>query len=370
MPLELYRRGKWWWIKGRIDRIPGGKYIRQSLEAPASLPEAQAREIVAGFERREIERHFLSELTGRPVAPTFAEAVLLYKAKPKEAGYLETILPHLADRPVDSIKPIEIRELCPRLYPAASTDTWRRQVIVPIQAVINNAHQHGHCPPIRVKAFDADERREQDAMRGKKSRVQKTPADAEWIAAFRKAAYLARPPDVAARVGALALFMFATGRRITQSLQINDSSDLDLGRGRVLVGGAKGHDGEWVELPDIVVADLASITPRHGRLFGWKARNDVQRTWDAVIEKGGLRPVSPHYAGRHGFGTVTTVDLGIDPKTVARAGAWSSASLVLSTYAHASPERAEVNRAIRTKLVQAGIEPAGKKLKTLKKSRK
>ena len=139
MPLELYQRGEIWWFRGRIDDIPGGRYHRRSTGASS---ESTAKRIVAAFEAREIKRHY----AGAENALTFDEALLLYTPTKEVAKDLEAVLPHLTGRECAGISPAEIKALGPLLYPTNSTDSWRRHVVAPVRAVINNAHHLGKCP--------------------------------------------------------------------------------------------------------------------------------------------------------------------------------------------------------------------------------
>ena len=83
--------------------------------------------------------------------------------------------------------------------------------MTPASAVINNAHEQDGTPPIRVKPYDKFERIAQDILRGKLSRVERTPSDKEWIEAFCRAA----DPFYAA----LVQFMFETAARIDQAVR-------------------------------------------------------------------------------------------------------------------------------------------------------
>ncbi len=360
MPLEVYKRGKWWWIKGRIDEIPGCGYYRQSLEIPSALPEAKAEEIKKRFEQKAIKRNLIEEYTGEEIGLTFSDAILLYTPKPAEANYLSKILPHLGDDYLKKITPLQIKELGKVVYPEASTDTWHRQVVSPVRSVINHAHELGKCPPIRVKAYSDKQRVEQDRLRGKKSRIPKIPADMDWLMKFRA--------EASPRIGALAMFMYTAGRRIGQSLSINDSGDLSrLNENLVYCPGAKGHEDEWIELIPELTAELMSLETRHGRLFGFKQRHHLYGSWKRACERAKILPIMPHAAGRHGFGTEVVVRLGIDPATGADAGGWKDPQILLNTYSHAEDSRKIVNQAIRTKLVHAMRRHNDSALKLLKK---
>lgn len=369
MPLELYERDGWWWFKGRIDRISAGKYYRQSSGIPLSAPKRDAEAAVAAFENKEIKR----DLVGDERALTFADAVLLYPANPMEAGDLAKILPHLEDRACASIMPQEVRNLGPTLYPLASTDTWQRHVVTPVRAVINNAHDLGKCPPIRIKAYPKTDRLKQDRIRGKKSRVEKVPGSWEWLLAFRAKA---NPYQAA-----MAHFMFVTGARIGQAAALMPD-DLDLQNARVWMPEAKGMEAQWVDLPMELVVELANLRPRrprkgpHGktrmkeaRVFGYASKDGVYKAWKTACKKAGIAEIMPHAAGRHGFGTEMLVRQQLDPRTVASAGRWADLALMQRTYTHAEDTTDKVQAALRTGRVQATKAASSKPMGNKRKSK-
>lgn len=253
MPLEIYPRGGKFWYRGRIDRLPGSRYYRGSTR---TSDEAEARRRLTQIEEREIKRHY----AGAERVLSFAEAVLQYPADPATARYLEKILPHLGETACADIAGRDVRQLAKRLYPKAAVDTWRRQVLTPVSAVINAAHDAGQCPPIKIRGFSAHDRIEQDRKRGKASRQAKVPGDWPWIEAFRAAAKDAGKPQLAA----LALLMFTKGCRIGQAVALTPA-DLDLQHHRLRLPAAKGHDAQWVEIAVELVVELANLAPRRPR---------------------------------------------------------------------------------------------------------
>ncbi|TGT36188.1 site-specific integrase [Mesorhizobium sp. M8A.F.Ca.ET.165.01.1.1] len=368
MPLELYERNGWWWFKGRIDRLPTGKYYRQSSGVPSSAPERDAQAAVFQFEGREIKR----DLVGDEKALTFADAVLLYPANPMEATDLQKILPHIEDRAVTTITPQEVRNLGATLYPTGSTDSWQRHVVTPIRAVINNAHDLGKCPPIRVKAYSKAERLKQDRVRGKQSRVEKVPGSWEWLLAFRTKANRYQ--------AAMAHFMFVTGARISQAAAILPD-DLDLQNARVWMPEAKGTEAQWVDIPMDLVVELANLRPRrprqgpHGktrmkeaRVFGYASKNGVYKAWKTACKNAGISEIMPHAAGRHGFATEMLVRQKLDARTVAKAGRWSDMALMQKTYMHEEDTSDKVQAALRTGRVQATKAASAKARKAKAKS--
>lgn len=332
MPLKIYKRGRTWWIRGRADGEQS--YITRSLRT--------FDEVVARAKASEIERKALQRAILGPDAPsetdelTFADASVFYDAKPADAKYLLKVWPEIEHMRLKDITPKFVRDLGKKLYPMAACDTWRRQVVVPICAVINNAHEEKGTPLIKVKAYTNIERQRQDEKRGKLSRVKKTPGSWEWLDKFRE--------EANPYMSALALFMFTTGARVGQSVLI-ESEDLDLLHGRLWFPPSKGHPGQWVDLIPELTVDLANLTPRNNRIFGYTSRHSVYGPWQTACARAGIEYIAPHAAGRHGFGTETVVRQGVNPVDAAKAGRWSSPRVLLDTYAHSENSNTKVKEA-------------------------
>jgi len=361
MPLEIYQRGPTWWVRGRIEYkgTAISEYYRCSTGAST---EAGARDWIAQAEDRAIRRHLLGDEAN---VLTFADAVILYPAKPAEARYLIPLTEELGAIAVRKITPQQVRDLGPKLYPSCATDTWRRQVISPISAVINHAHDLGHCPPIRIKGYTAQERIDQDKARGKQSRTEKTAGSWEWLLAFQTKAgpYLS----------ALAEFMFETGARISQAVALTPR-DLDLQRARVMMPASKGHPAQWVAISMPMVVRLANLPARKphdrkidtryaARVFGYHTRTGPIKAWKHACEEAGIPYLSPHSAGRHGFYTELRVRQGIDSHTAAKAGRWAGPALPDRVYGHSETDERAVRDMIRTGRVHAQPMKAGKSLK-------
>lgn len=359
--LEIYRRGATWWVRGRIEYLgaPISEYYRTSTGAAS---EAGARDWCRQEEQRRIRRHLLGDEKERL---TFADALALYEPDAKTAGYLIPINPRLDGMFVDEITPRFVRALGAELMPDASCDTWTRQVITPIRAVINHAHDLGKCPPIRVKGFTKAERVEQDQERGKRSRVEKTPGSWEWLLKFRQHAER--------RHAALALFMFSTGARISQAIAMHPGKHLKLQEGLACIPAAKGHDDRWVEIPPELVTELANLPelfPRgwdrrkkeNLRVFGFADRSSPRKGWDAACEAAGIERIPFHAAGRHGFGQEMNVRHAVDEKAAGEFGGWADTGLMRRVYTHAEGSAGKVHAAWRAGLERAE-EQTGIKLK-------
>lgn len=351
--LTPYRRGSTWWAKGRVEyngrAITG--YLRESTGASG---EAGARDWIIEKEEQERRRYLIGEAQ-RPL--TFADAVMLYSPEPMMARYLKPLLRELGPVPCASITPKAIKDLGPKLYPANSTDTWRRWVVVPARRVILNANELGKCPPIRVPGYSKEEMIKQDKARGKVSRQSKTPGSWDWLLRFY--------PEAPQRVGALAAFMFATGARVGQAIAMHPDKHLRLSESRVVIPGAKGHEDRVVDLPPEIVAMLANLKPKvprgwdrskkaNLRVFGYASSCGPLKAWRSACKKAGIEYLPPHSAGRHGFGQEMRVRQKVDKKAVEAVGGWSPhGNMVDRTYTHPENENVKILKAFRTGRVQA-----------------
>lgn len=146
MPLELYKRAETYWFKGRIDELPSSKYYRKSTGKAA---QTSALAALNYFRQEELRRFY----SGEETLITFAEAVLLYRAKPEFAKALVPIVKEIGNMELKYISPGFVRNLGHKLQPNNSTDTWHKRIVSPIRAVINNAHEQRKCSAIKIKAY-------------------------------------------------------------------------------------------------------------------------------------------------------------------------------------------------------------------------
>ncbi len=349
MPLDVYLRGKIWWVKGRIeyDGLPITGYYRQSTGALTEQGAIQWAQAETDQRRR---RYLLGEDAERV---TFEMAILEYEAKPADAGYLHKILkerPDIGKMEVVSITGKFLKNLGLELYPMAATDTIWRQVVTPMRSVVNNMHELGKCPYLKVKAFTSKERVDQDTRRGKQSRIKRDASDKAWISAF---CTHADPYNAA-----LVKFMFETATRIDQAISL-EPQDLDLQKKKVRIKAQKGHPEQWVEISHSMMIELANLPAKRPhnrkldykmepRVFGYGSKGGYRKAWKSICKRAGIRYMSAHSAGRHGFGTELMVRQGVDPVTVAENGRWASVQMLFENYAHAEENEADIRERFRT----------------------
>lgn len=350
--LELYQRGDFWWVRGH--RPDTGEYIRESLETRDEVvAEAKVEEIYKAARNRRV----LGPDAPKPEDELIFAAASEWYDPPseREAGYLVPILRREGKTRVKDMTPAYVRKVAKDMLPYESTDTWMREVVTPIRSVINNAHELGKCPPIRVKAFSKAERVKQDLVRGKQSRVPREPGSWPWVLAFVEAANELGKP----RYGALAYFMFRHGYRITQSITPTRSKDLNLQAAKLRVGASKGHPAHWVILDPEEVAMIANLpVPYRGkakdRVFtiGGGRSGGLYRDWKAICKHADITYLPPHSAGRHGYGTEMVVRRRVDPISAAE-DKWSNPSVMLKTYSHSGDAAGTVRDAFMEGLQEA-----------------
>jgi len=372
MSLKPKLRGSVWWAFGRVkfNGRPITGYIRRST---GSSSEAGARDWIREFEEAEIRRHLLGEEAQKL---TVGGAIRLYDAKPAEAKKLLAILDtedgrDLLTMPVERVTGKFLRELGRRLKPDAATDTMWREVVSPLRAVINNSHDLGKCPPIRVKRYSENERIAQDVARGRQSRVERVPSTREWVDAFCASA----DPWNAAMLR----FMFETAARIDQAVSL-EPRDLDLMNHRVRLKAQKGHPAQWVIISHEMMIELANLPAKRPksrktgslmapRVFGYGSSTGYNKRWRTICKQAGIPYLSAHPAGRHGYFTELTVRQGVDPVEAAKAGRWSDAALPLKTYAHAEQDEGSIRSLFRTKPAHPATAAGAKINKLKRKSR-
>lgn len=314
--LTLYRRGRFWYVRGTI----AGRPIHQST---GETDQGSARQV-----RDQIVAQALRQGRGARFRPlTFAGAVNLYLAAQKSDRFLLPLLDHWRDTPVAEITGAAIRQAAIDIYPAGSAATRNRQVITPARAVINHAAELDRCAFVRVARF-----REQPAR--------KTPASLEWIEAYTAAATSrGRPADAA-----MEWFMYLTAARLGQAVRLT-WSDLDLGAGTAILRAPKGDGDQVVNLPPVLVAAIASLPGEREtwrKVFRYACQRSVYKQRRATCTAAGIQYLPPHSA-RHGFAT-GLLRAGVDPVTAATLGRWKSRRAFVDFYCHEIEDASLVER--------------------------
>ena len=314
MPLKIYRRsgGTVWQYRGTL----AGHRQRGST----GTPDKETAQRIAS----EIENKFWKRgLDGKEKALTWPKAVALYLSAGKPSRFFVPLSKYWADAPVKDMTAGAIRQSAIDIYPQAKNSTRNRQVIVPMLAVINHCAELNLCPPMRMKRFKVE------------TKIKK-PATLEWINAFKANADRMD-------VGTLALFLFATGARISEALAVR-WIDVDFKKRTVLIRQSKIGDERSAHIPTEVLVALASL-PRDREPFAI-AYTTARDAWARAVKAAGIEPLTFHSC-RHGFATALH-DRGIGVKTIARAGGWKSSQHLFTTYLHGSDDATVTDRLFDT----------------------
>jgi integrase len=318
MPIKLHLRGGIWHYRGTVK----GRRLRGSTgTSDKNIAQREANEA----EAKAFKRHH----DGPAAVLTFAQAAINYRLAGKSTRFLEPIENHWGGTLVKDITQGAIKQAAVTIYPTAGAATRNRQAIVPTVAIINHNAELGLCPPLRVKRFKIET-------------TVKTPADLEWIEAF---AAHARP-----HLAGLAIFMFITGARISEAINVQ-WDDVDMHKRTVLIRQTKIGSERVAHIPQRLFLALAKIPRKPGRgVFLYANRNACIRAWDRVIARAGIEPLSFHSC-RHGFATAL-LRAGVDPVTVSWLGGWKSAQHVFKTYGHALKDATITDRIAGTPVTQ------------------
>lgn len=305
MPLKLYRRddGDIWHYRGTV----AGRRLRGTT---GTAKKEVAQRFIADLETRRWKGHF----DGPEAVLTFAQAAILYRDAEKATRFLDKVEDYWKDKPVKSITGGAVRKGAIVTYPNASGATRNRQFIVPTVAIINHAASLDLCRHLKVDRFPV-------------TKKEKEPATWEWVQAFMA---VSTP-----HLGALAAFMFLTGARITEAINLR-WADVDLTARRALIKQTKISEERNAHLPPALVAALANIPSNREpdvKVFGYSSRDTAKHPWFAACKRAKIKVLTFHSC-RHGFATAL-LHRRIDPITVAKLGGWKSPQHVFQTYGHA-----------------------------------
>lgn len=303
MPIKLHKRGAVWHYRGTV----AGRRLRGSTRAE---DKATAQQIAADIETRA----WKCLVHGPASVLTFAQAALLYRQAGKATRHLEPVEDYWRDTPARQITSGAVRQGAINVYPWQGAATRNRQFIVPTQAIINHAADAELCSKISVRRFPT-------------AKKAKEPVTWAWVEAFMA--------NASPHLGALACFMFLTGARITEALDVR-WRDVDLPARRALIRETKIASERRAHLPPPLVVAIANIPGERdpgARVFRYVRRDTATDPWENACKRAGIKPLTFHSC-RHGFATAL-LHSGVDPITVAKLGGWKSPQHVLSTYGHA-----------------------------------
>ncbi len=307
MPLKLYRRGEIWYYSGTVG--PSGRRKRFRDQSCRTTNKDIAARQVAEVEAQ----YWKGSFDGPAAILTFAEAARLYRAADKTTKGLDKAEAYFGQTLVKDITEGAVHTMAKTLYPKLTGASLNRVAIVPVQAVINHAARSKLCMPIKIGRY-------------KVAQKIKDIATLEWVEKFGA--------EASSHVSALALFMYLTGARISEALDLQ-WDDVDLSAATALIRESKQSKERVSHLPPPLVAALANLdhVPERG-VFIYKRSPDLRNAWTTANRRAGIKRLTPHSC-RHGFAT-GLLRRGVDVVTVAWLGGWKDAATVLKTYGHAN----------------------------------
>jgi len=191
----------------KFQRSPGGNFYIRGTVAGQSVYEStgtsnrrEAEALRIRTESKILQRHAL----GIEATLTFAEAALTYMEGGGEIRFMGPILQYFgADTRLADINNAAVNRAANVLYPDAKPATINRQLITPINAVINAAAEDGLCHPVKIRRRMVTERKTRWL----------TPEEFEVFAAELS-------PHMIQIIG----FMIGTGARVRETLTLQTST--------------------------------------------------------------------------------------------------------------------------------------------------
>ena len=319
MPLKLVRR------KGAPNLYLRGSIRGQNIfETTGTNDQVAADAIRIKRENELLQR----SVFGAAATVTFAEAAVSYledgagEARflgkwDEETGEWSLLIGHFASTPIANIGQAEIDAASQTLYPTAMAATRKRQVYIPMSAVLRHAARKGWVAPPLLQ----HPRVKQPATR--------------WSTPERLDKLL---PHCTPKLRRLVIFLTYTGARISEALRVQWEGDVALARRSVILRRTKNGKPRTLHLPDPLLAELEAVpeAKRTGKLFAWNARSAVYGPLRRACKRAEVEYLPPHQQGRHTYATWMRTYAGMDLVGLKEAGGWESLSSV-ERYAHVVP---------------------------------
>lgn len=349
MPLKLVRypkRSPNWYVRGTLR----GVYVCESTGTD-DKGFAEAERI--NREKRILER----TIHGPGKTVTFAEAAESYLEAGGEARFLGSehrgrwtlLIGHFGSTPIGSIGQDEADKAARHILPAGSAATRKRQVYIPLCAVLNHAEARGWgtAPKIRHPKV-------------------KEPKTA-WSSPERLAKLL---PHCSSELRLFIVLITYTGARLSEALRVNWDDDVNLGQRTIIIRRTKTGKMRPLHVPDPLLLELARVPleQRRGAMFHWRQKQSVYVPLKNACKRAKVEYLPPHQQGRHTYATWLRSYAGLDLKGLMEAGGWESIQSVVR-YAHVSPGEA-ARAADRLPSVLDPCSPQEDSVKPMKKKAK
>jgi integrase len=338
-----------WYIRGTLR----GVKVRETC----GTDDKEAAEAIRAKREWEILQ---GSVFGFKAAGTFIDGALIYLEAGGERRFMQPLIDHFGNTPLDKIDQAALDAAARKLYPTAAPATLNRQLFAIVSAVRNAAAARGICSPMRI-----------ERPKNPKGRVR-------WLTHDEAGRLL---DACAPHLRPLVAFLFYTGARIGEALWL-DWRAVDLKRAHVTFVDTKTDDARGVPLHPAAVAVLASLPHREGEVFrrpdGYpyeplredddndrSAGTRIKTAFRAACRRAGINDFSPHDC-RHTWAT-WHYQQNRDLNALMRLGGWKSERMVLR-YAHIN--LGEVAHTIKAMAAIASRTKSTKKRSTSERGRK
>jgi len=213
-----------------------GTYLGVSLDRSTGVSDRKEAEVLLA----KIQKQIFNRESGRAAGPSFAEAALTYMKAGGERRFLEPVLRHFGDTPVDAIDQNAVTRAALILYPEATPSTRNRQVITVVSAVLKMA-----------------------GISRKFHRPKPPPENVRWLTQEEAGRLI---EACSPHLRPLVIFLLYTGARAGEALWL-DWRNVDLGRAHVSFPKTKNGTARGVPLHPNLIAALASLKHRDGEVF-------------------------------------------------------------------------------------------------------
>jgi len=289
-----------------------GTYLGIYVDRSAGTADKRLAQRVLKDIQRKIESGQLTD-----GGTTFYDAAHSYLKGGGEERFIWKLVDYFGRRELLSIDHAARLRACEELYPGCSPATWNRAVFTPISAIIHHVDPDTGIRIRRPKGAQGEQR-------------------TQWVTLEQFVRFLDHASD---QIRRLAVYLVYTGSRLGEALALDWDRDdaraaghIDLGQAIAIVGRTKNGDPRGVHLPPVVIAELANIEPKHGRVFGYRQNWDVYPAWREAAAAAGIAWFTPHVC-RHTYATWMRQQ-GADAKGLLETGAWRDIKSVLR-YMHA-----------------------------------
>jgi integrase len=335
MPLKLIPPEK---TPGRRYYAVHGSYLGVSVRRSTGTDRREvAKNVLKGFER-DIEKGRFTD-GPPPKINGFADAALGYlkDCGPSEVGYVKALLEHFRETPLAEFTKDLIDAGEEAVYPGRrakyAAGTLNRQYRAPLAAVLHHAAKRGLCGWVKVEKLKEEQRT---------SWLE--PDQAARLIAAARAVDAKKTKHNNARLAPLLVFVFATGARLSEAINLT-WADVDLAAAHAILQGTKNGKTYGLHLVPLVVAELANLpgvnidgsrNPRQ-RVFGYTHRRSLRWSLEQACTAAGLPDFTMHQA-RHSFATWMRRS-GADLKKLMELGRWEDSRSALRYQHVASHEQ-------------------------------